>query len=484
MNRELEKILEGYKDEMVEKLQEFIRIESVAVSRGEECTEETPFGKGPARALRFMMNLASEKGFDVINYDNMICELNFGERKDEAVGTVGHADVVPAAGVWEYPPYGGEIHDGKVYGRGAVDDKGPTLAAFYAVLAIKESGLPLSKNITQIVGGHEEGGYFPCLRHYIEKAERIPGCGIVPDSYFPLCFSEKHFVGLQFTAETKQQPAEYINQQSAAMAGGASESCTESVAAGKSAADSGSAGGRRVLKSISGGDAANIVPPWAEAVFCDENGNIIETIKESGIAAHASIPEQGVNAITKLIDRLAQMEFEPADICSAVKELPELMCRDTDGSGIGIAVSDITGETTNNVALIKYENGRLSIITNARLPLSLDRPKMEKRISDALEGSSWSFRTTGFMDGFYRSPEEEPAKTLLEVYREETGDNESQPFANGCGSYARLLDGFIPYGMAVQSGTLPFHVENECVVIEDLFRTAKIYAEALYRMAK
>ena len=204
MNAELEKILEGYRDEMVEKLQEFIRIESVAVSKGAECTQETPFGKGSAAALDFMIELGREKGFATRNYDNMVCELDFGERKDEAVGTIGHADVVPAAGVWEYPPFGGEIHDGRIYGRGAMDDKGPTLAAFYAVLAIKESGLPLSKNITQIIGGHEEGGYFPCLRHYIENAERIPAHGIVPDSYFPICFSEKPFAGLQLPAGVRR----------------------------------------------------------------------------------------------------------------------------------------------------------------------------------------------------------------------------------------------------------------------------------------
>lgn len=91
MNAELEKILEGYRDEMVEKLQEFIRIESVAVSKGAECTQETPFGKGSAAALEFMMELGREKGFATRNYDNMVCELDFGERKDEAVGTIGHA---------------------------------------------------------------------------------------------------------------------------------------------------------------------------------------------------------------------------------------------------------------------------------------------------------------------------------------------------------------------------------------------------------
>ena len=504
MNRELEKILEGYRDEMVEKLQEFIRIESVAVSKGAECTQETPFGKGSAAALEFMMELGREKGFATRNYDNMVCELDFGERKDEAVGTIGHADVVPAAGVWEYPPFGGEIHGGRIYGRGAMDDKGPTLAAFYAVLAIKESGLPLSKNITQIIGGHEEGGYFPCLRHYIENAERIPAHGIVPDSYFPICFSEKHFAGLQFTAGERRQllpvsesagarEAEAVSD-GAGIAGvsgiagtaGVSGTAGTHVHAGITdvAGKAGTAGRKLILKSITGGDALNIVPPWAEAVFCDEDGNVVRTIRESGVAAHASMPEQGENAIAKLLRKLAQMEFEPADICEAVKELPKLMCRDTNGRGIGIAVSDVTGETTNNVALIKYSDGRLSIISNARLPLSLNCREMEKRIARALEGSMWSCRTTGFMEGFYINPEDEPAKTLINVYREESGDTKSQPFANGCGSYARLLPGFIPFGMAQQGGSLPFHVENEYIEIEEFLETAKIYAEALYRMAK
>ena len=504
MNRELEKILEGYRDEMVEKLQEFIRIESVAMSKGAECTQEMPFGRGSAAALDFMIELGREKGFATRNYDNMVCELDFGERKDEAVGTIGHADVVPAAGVWEYPPFGGEIHGGRIYGRGAMDDKGPTLAAFYAVLAIKESGLPLSKNITQIIGGHEEGGYFPCLRHYIENAERIPAHGIVPDSYFPICFSEKHFAGLQFTAGERRQvipvsesagarEAEAVSD-GAGIAGvsgiagtvGVSGTAGTRVHAGITdvAGKAGTAGRKLILKSITGGDALNIVPPWAEAVFCDENGNVVRTIRESGVAAHASMPEQGENAIAKLLRKLAQMEFEPADICEAVKELPKLMCRDTNGRGIGIAVSDVTGETTNNVALIKYSDGRLSIISNARLPLSLSCREMEKRIARALEGSRWSCRTTGFLEGFYINPEDEPAKTLIDVYREESGDTKSQPFANGCGSYARLLPGFIPFGMAQQGGSLPFHVENEYIEIEEFLETAKIYAEALYRMAK
>ncbi|MFR4797893.1 MAG: M20/M25/M40 family metallo-hydrolase, partial [Lentihominibacter sp.] len=172
MNEKLKNILKDYKDEMTEKLQEFIRIKSVTEENPEDCSEEAPFGEGPKKAMEFMIELGKSKGFRSVNYDNMVCELEFGDDKDDAVGTIGHVDVVPAGGNWTYHPYGGQIHEGRIYGRGAVDDKGPTIAAFYAALAIKESGLPLSRNIIQIIGTNEEGGSFPCLRHYLENAER------------------------------------------------------------------------------------------------------------------------------------------------------------------------------------------------------------------------------------------------------------------------------------------------------------------------
>ncbi|MBC8567789.1 Sapep family Mn(2+)-dependent dipeptidase [Mogibacterium sp. NSJ-24] len=455
MNEKLKNILKDYKDEMTEKLQEFIRIKSVTEENPEDCSEEAPFGEGPKKAMEFMIELGKSKGFRSVNYDNMVCELEFGDDKDNAVGTIGHVDVVPAGGNWTYHPYGGQIHEGRIYGRGAVDDKGPTIAAFYAALAIKESGLPLSRNIIQIIGTNEEGGSFPCLRHYLENAERIPSCGIVPDSYFPICFSEKHFVNTKLTAKSSIDG--------------------EAVK---------SVGKRRILKSIKGGDALNVVPTWAEAVFADEDGNIIQTIRENGVSAHASTPWQGENAIAKLIENIASQSFEPHDICRTIGKLPELLCRDVTGEGLGICVRDETGVTTNNVALIDYEDGILSVSSNARLPLSLGIEEMSDRIKKSITGTGMSMEVTHFIEGFYTDPESEPARTLIEVYREETGDMDSMPYANGSGSYARIMKGFVPYGMALQSEPLQFHVEDESVSSDWLFKTAQIYAEALYRLAK
>ncbi len=450
MNRRIEAILEKYRDEMTEKLQELIRIESVTAGEDTVRTAEAPYGEETRKALDYMIKLAESKGFECTNYDYHACELNFGERKEDAVGIVSHLDVVPAGGTWKYPPFSGELHDGRIYGRGAVDDKGPAIASFYAALAIKESGLPLNKNITQILGCNEEGGAFPCIRHYLETADRIPSCGIVPDSYYPICFSEKHFANVKLTASAGDMSAK--------------------------------AAGRRLI-SIAGGEAINAVPARAEAVLEAADGKGQETVKKTGMTAHASTPEQGDNAIAKLINEMAGWEFEPAAICDAIKDLSKLMGRDTDGTGLGIDLEDETGRTTNNMGLITYEDGVLTVESNMRLPLSMDRAALEDKMEKAVAGTGFDFELTYFIDGFYIDPEEEPACTLIDVYREETGEMESQPFANGSGSYARIMDHFVPFGIARQDEALMFHVEDESITTERLFESARIYAEALYRLA-
>lgn len=458
MNRKIESILEQYREEMVLKLQELIRIESTVESDSGKCSREAPFGTGPLRALQYMMALGEEKGFQCTNYDNMICELKFAEEKEDAVGAALHLDVVPAGGKWTHPPYGGELHNGRIYGRGAVDDKGPAIAVFYAALAIRESGLPLRRTITQIIGTNEESGRFPCLRHYLQIAEKIPSCGIVPDSYFPICFSEKHFVNIRLFLQS-------------------AEDCGNAGTAH---------GAERVLKRIRGGDAVNVVPSWAEAVLAEGEGRKEEQetiLRETGITAHASTPEQGENAVAKLLNRLAEQEFAPHDICRALKQLAPVIAQDTNGAGLGIDFRDETGETTSNVGLISYENGLLEIEANLRLPLSLDQKELLERVSKAISDSGVKVEVTNFLKGFYADPQQEPAKTLLAVYREETGDLVSEPYANGSGSYARIMNDFIPFGIALQQEPLQFHVEDESISVERLFLAARIYAEALYRLA-
>lgn len=67
------------------------------------------------------------------------CEYGEGE---EMVAVLCHLDVVPAGDGWHYPPYDCTWAEGRIYGRGVIDDKGPAAAALYALKAVRDSGAP------------------------------------------------------------------------------------------------------------------------------------------------------------------------------------------------------------------------------------------------------------------------------------------------------------------------------------------------------
>ena len=212
MNATLSRILDSCQIQMTDTLRELLRIPSVNAER----SGTSPFGQPVQESLDYVLSLGRAKGFSCVNFDNYACELNLppaagsaSENEAEAIGIVSHLDVVPAGSGWSYPPFGGKMADGIIYGRGAVDDKGPLVAAFYACLAIKESGLPLSRMIKHIIGTSEEGGSFPCIEYY--KAHAIvPSAGIVPDSWFPVVYAEKGFLSFELYKEIKNSHAFFI----------------------------------------------------------------------------------------------------------------------------------------------------------------------------------------------------------------------------------------------------------------------------------
>ena len=88
----------------------------------------------------------------------------------------GHIDVVPVGDLanWHHHPWGAELADGRIYGRGACDMKGGLMAALYALKAIKDAGVPVDGTIMiQSVIGEEDGGlgtFSTLLRGYTGDA--------------------------------------------------------------------------------------------------------------------------------------------------------------------------------------------------------------------------------------------------------------------------------------------------------------------------
>lgn len=252
--------IEEMKDEIISSLQECIKIQSV--NTGESNAEIR-------RALAYTLEVAERLGFESKNIDQKVGYAQYGQG-EEMIAVLSHLDVVAAGEGWTYPPFGGEIHDDKIYGRGVLDNKGAAIGALFALKAIADSNVPLSRRIRVIFGTNEETGGDDIERY--KQTEELPVMGFTPDAEYPVIFAEKGMIKAVFSKQ--------INQEK------------EPV----------------VLKEFTGGEAPNIVPSYASAVI-SKNGEIINRLEAVGITAHGSTPEKGKNAIVDLLNQLKEIHF-------------------------------------------------------------------------------------------------------------------------------------------------------------------------------
>ena len=150
----LKQIIEELRSEMTETLASWIRIPSVKAAPA----PGAPFGTEIRRSLDAALEDASRLGFSVRNFDGYAGDVRMGPEGVNPLAILAHLDVVPAGDGWQQDPFGAEIKDGKMYGRGTSDDKGPAVAALYAMYALKKAGLPLSREVRLILGCDEESG--------------------------------------------------------------------------------------------------------------------------------------------------------------------------------------------------------------------------------------------------------------------------------------------------------------------------------------
>ena len=75
-------------------------------------------------------------------------------------------------------------------------------------------------------------------------------------------------------------------------------------------------------------------------------------------------------------------------------------------------------------------------------------------------------------------------KTLMQVYREVTGDTVSQPIASGGATYARAIDNCVAFGPLIHGELVTEHQPNERVVVENLYKAMDIYAHAVYELTR
>lgn len=447
-------------EELISELRELLQIESVL--EADKATAETPFGPGPRAALDFMLEKGKAQGMTVKNIDNMAGHIEMGAG-DDLLGVLCHVDVVPAGDkeTWTYPPFEGRIVDGKLYARGAIDDKGPTMAAWLAMKLIKDAGIALHKRVRMIIGSDEESG-FRCVDRYFEK-EEMPAIGFAPDADFPLINAEKGIAHLVFT-----QKGKLADNQLLSFEAGKRTNMVPDLAVAE-------------LASVSEQAKQNfqkfLMENVLEGSFANEGNRYI--IKVKGKSAHAMEPYKGRNAAVFLAKFLqTELTGASADFVNFLVEAFD----DHYGAALKLDFADdMSGPTTLNPGIVRFtQTGTIEV--SMRYSVTYD---FEARLTEAqqlLSTKPFALDVADNSAPHYVPEDDALVKTLLDVYRAHTGDM-SKPLSTGGGTYARVMKKGVAFGMLYPGEADVAHQADEFVVVENLVKAAAIYAEAIVKLA-
>lgn len=538
--------IDSLREEMVRDLQSLIRCRSVL----EDAADGAPFGEGVAKAYDTMMKMAKREGFEVCDFDGYGGHIDFCEASkdsgllanDNIFGILCHLDVVSEGSGWTHEPFSGEIIDGTMYGRGTLDDKGPTIAAFYAMKALKDCGVEPAGKIRMIIGLDEETKSAG-MEYYKEHADRLPDMSIVPDSDFPLIQGEK---GIMIFDIAQKIPDAGKSAKGMKLSGAKKMASTEKMASGEMLPGAELKPGEHKMHliDISGGNAANMVPDFASAritpsiIYKSQNENrsanemlgedekkLIDSIaailskmadvsveddeivvKCFGKSAHGAMPLKGKNAISKLMKVLGSIEFDAKEINDLIKFYNEKIGSEINGEKIGLGhiKDDISGDIIWNTGMIKYikagkadktckvieadeadetETDKIILTVNVRVPVTFSDRDVFDVLRPQLALMGATTENVIYKPSLYFDSENETVKILLDVYRENTNDNETEPLVIGGGTYAREIPNAIAFGALYPGDPDIMHEADECVKIDRLVQTTKIYADALLRLA-
>lgn len=467
---------ENNKSGLLQDLRGLLRIPSVKSSPIEVDGEWLPFGKNVHEALLFMEKISKREGLLFYDVDHYGGHIDFGESKDETMGVLLHLDVVPEGSGWKYEPYGGEIVDGKIYGRGALDDKGPCIVSFYALKILKDLGYKPAKGIRLILGLDEETGWTG-MDYYLKK-ETPPDFGFTPDAEFPVIRGEKGILTFDIVKKLSK---------------------TIGLEKGLE------------LKSLKGGQAANMVADSARALLYHKDSTHYEYLKEkiddynrnnndkiksrlcgksmevtaTGISAHGARPESGINAISIIMSFLSTLKFAEDDINDFIEFYQKHITFDLSGKLLGVDFTDKeSGGLTLNVGKSNINNKEARITVNVRYPVTISEDIIYDKLMETLSEYDLGIVKSMIQKAIYFTEENPLIQQLMSIYKEHTGDLESKAAIIGGGTYARAMKNFVAFGPAFPGDEEIAHQKDEYMEIDKLMKAGAIYAHAIYELTK
>ncbi len=444
---DFKKVVNDNKELIVKTLQELLQIPSVLDL--DNATEKAPFGPNIDKALNYMLDMGKNDGFDVVNDDGYAGHISYKGATCDSVGILCHLDVVPAGNNWTYPAYDAKIVDGKIYARGTTDDKGPTIASYFALKFIKDAGIKLKKEIRIILGTDEETAWRG-VAHYFKNFD-MPSIGFAPDCSFPLVYGEKGRMSFDLSSSFDEED---------------------------------------IVESITGGERYNVVLDKVTAVLRKDlskefndylkvnnlKGSVVgNTYEIEGVAAHAMEPEKGINAGIHMCNFLKDYSNN-----KMVQFVAKYFNNDPFFKTMGLDYNDYEmGPITVNIGIMNISKDETRTTLDIRFPVRYDMDKYNKVFNELVDGANIKITNSTYKDPHYVSPEDDLVKLLYKAYTDVTGDTINKPFTVGGGTYAGILDKGVAYGMGFPGEAELAHQKDEYLSIESLLKGVLIYINAI-----
>lgn len=454
----------SYEDAFIEDLKGLIAIYSIRDDKS--ACKGAPFGKGCHEALQYMLNLGKKHGFAVHDIDGYAGVIEYGE-SEESVGILAHLDVVPLGDDWTKDSLGGDIIDGYMFGRGVLDDKGPAMAAFYALKMLKDKGIVLPKKIMLILGCDEESG-MQCMDYYVKHAQ-VPTIGFTPDANFPVIYGEKGGLHVRFHGQCES-----------------------------------------IISSMKAGNRPNVVIDKAFAIlkkgtWLDESlfdfylkSNALEgTIKQvdgefhlfmQGVSAHGAMPYLGVNAALHMLNFIASAT-DDYFAKSSYQMLQDWMGKPLDISMEGAHM----GFLTMNTGIVKVEQGYKEIVVDIRYPNDADVEQIKRCILEHTNTLQYPLQVEiiNKANPLFVDPNSKLVTTLSSVYRKYSKDESTPNMTIGGGTYAKKFPNFVAFGPEFPNQEMPKHMfvggphqRDEGILLTNLYKAIAIYCESIEKLAE
>lgn len=462
-----EKVLE-YENQMIDDLKGLLSIESVRDDS--KASKDAPVGPGPRQALDYMYELAERDGFSTHDVDHIAGRIEAGQGED-VLGILCHVDVVPAGDGWDSDPFDPVVTDDAIIARGTLDDKGPTIAAYYAVKILNDMNVDWKKRIHMIIGTDEESDW-KCTDRYFQT-EEMPTLGFAPDAEFPAIHGEKGITTFDLIQDQINEDVDEPDYE---------------------------------LLNFESGQRYNMVPDHAEArvlvkenmtdliqnfeYFVEQNELQGESTVESGIliltvegkAVHGMDPSLGVNAGLYLLKFLSSLNLD-----KSAKDFVEFNNRYLFDSHFGEKMgmkfhTDVMGDVTTNIGIIKYDNkeaGRYGV--NLRYPQGFEFEEAVERFTNEIKDIGFSLELGKVQKPHYVDKDDPFVEKLVKAYRNQTGDM-TEPYTIGGGTYARNLDKGVAFGAMFEDTEDLMHQKNEYMTKKQLINATSIYLEAIYAL--